>query len=273
MGRLFVATHFHHRKVSMKLEVPLPHIYTQAGYEFLWNYLHQHDRNTGPGGFDQDRLGFLSFCMNNLAHSKAQLYQDLYVLYKLNSKKNGFFVEFGATNGLALSNTYLLEKTMGWMGILAEPFPIWHAELAANRSAAIDHRCVWSRTGETQEFLGTDYAPEYATLLSYRDQDKHHALRSHSSNVLLVQTVSLNDLLAQHKAPKDLDYLSVDTEGSEFEILSHLDFKRYRPKLLSVEHNFNVEMRGKLFDLLSAQGYVREFEEFSRFDDWYCLKA
>lgn len=255
----------------MKLEVPLPHIYTAGGYEFLWNYLHQHQRDMGSG-YDANRLGFLSFCMLNLAHSKAQLYQDLYVLYRLGSKRNGFFVEFGATNGRDLSNTFLLEKSMDWTGILAEPFPVWHAQLEQNRSAAIDRRCVWSTSGQTQEFLATEYAPEYATLLSFRDKDTHQALRSHSNNVIKVQTVSLNDLLAEHHAPADIDYLSVDTEGSEFEILSHLDFKKYRPRLLTVEHNFNPEMRGKLFDLLTANGYVREFEDFSRFDDWYRLQ-
>src|SRR5208282_3167640 len=45
-----------------------------------------------------------------LPRSRAQLRQDLFVLSELDFKKNGFFVEFGATNGLDLSNTYLLER-------------------------------------------------------------------------------------------------------------------------------------------------------------------
>lgn len=255
----------------MKLDVQLPHIYSKAGYEFLWNYLHQHERSHGNGTYDANRLGFLGFCMVNLAHSQAQLYQDLYVLYRLSSKKNGFFVEFGATNGVSLSNTYLLERSMGWTGILAEPFPLWHSMLAQNRNAIIDHRCVWSESGETLEFLGTDHAPEYATLVNFRGNDTHHHLRSHSQNILMVETVSLNDLLEQHHAPADIDYLSVDTEGSEFHILSNFDFKRFSPKVITVEHNFNEEVRKNIYDLMIFNGYVREFEEFSRFDDWYYL--
>src|ERR1017187_1984592 len=51
--------------------------------------------------------------------SKSQLRQDLMVLSELDFKRGGYFVEFGATNGVTLSNTYLLEKEYGWTGILA----------------------------------------------------------------------------------------------------------------------------------------------------------
>src|SRR5450631_2035857 len=52
--------------------------------------------------------------MSLLAQSKSQLRQDLFVLTMLDFKRNGYFVEFGATNGSDLSNTYLLEKSFGW---------------------------------------------------------------------------------------------------------------------------------------------------------------
>lgn len=64
------------------------------------------------------------------------------MLYRAKFKQNGFFVEFGATNGIDLSNTYLLETEFGWNGILAEPDKYWHTSLIANRTAIIDIRCV-----------------------------------------------------------------------------------------------------------------------------------
>ncbi len=61
----------------------------------------------------------------DIKNIKSQIHQDIFVLYTLSWKRNGFFVEFGATNGVFLSNTYLLEKNFGWKGILSEPNPHW----------------------------------------------------------------------------------------------------------------------------------------------------
>tara|TARA_B100000242_G_C42645512_1_gene303440 strand:- start:264 stop:500 length:237 start_codon:yes stop_codon:yes gene_type:complete len=78
-------------------------------------------------------------------------------------------------------------------------------------------------------------------------------------------------MLKKHNAPKTIDYLSIDTEGSEFEILSNFDFDEYDIKIITCEHNY-TSMREKIFDLLSAQGYERKYSEFSLFDDWYVRK-
>tara|TARA_B100001964_G_C14239456_1_gene604201 strand:+ start:290 stop:670 length:381 start_codon:yes stop_codon:yes gene_type:complete len=67
--------------------------------------------------------------IDNLDQSKAQLRQDLFVLSELEFKKNGYFVEFGATNGFDISNSYLLETKFNWKGIVAEPAKKWHHEL------------------------------------------------------------------------------------------------------------------------------------------------
>ena len=83
----------------------------------------------------------------NSKNVKSQIGQDLFVLYMLNWKRGGYFVEFGATNGVDLSNTYSLEKDFGWTGILAEPAKVWHVDLLNSRSAIIDFDCVWKESG------------------------------------------------------------------------------------------------------------------------------
>ena len=95
---------------------------------------------------------FLAYVLKNFNLSKAQIFQDLFVLFLTNEKKGGYFVEFGATNGVTLSNTYCLEKSFGWDGILAEPARCWHAELNANRNCKIETNCVWDKSGEQLEF-------------------------------------------------------------------------------------------------------------------------
>jgi FkbM family methyltransferase len=189
----------------------------------------------------------------------------------LRGKPNGYFVEFGATDGIGLSNTYLLESRLQWKGILAEPARCWHDNLKKNRTAAIDTRCVWNKTGEALTFLETELA-ELSTLADFRDRDFNKSGRT-IGKTYKVNTVSLNDLLLKHNAPADIDYMSVDTEGSEFNILNSFDFKRYQVKIITVEHNFCEPDRKQIFDLLTSKNYERIFEPFSKFDDWYAQKS
>lgn len=201
-----------------------------------------------------------------LPFSKSQLRQDLFVLSELGFKRDGFFVEFGAASGKNLSNTWILEKRFGWSGILAEPAKCWHQSLHVNRACAIEHRCVWKSSGEKLDFAEASEA-EISTLSSFRDGDQHAASRR-SSRHYEVETISLNDLMSEHKAPAYPDYLSIDTEGSELDILQAFDFKRHPFKVITCEHNF-TSAREKIHGLLTGAGYVRKHEKISDFDDWY----
>ncbi len=97
--------------------------------------------------------GFFEFAAARVLHAQGQLFQDLWALYELDEKRNGFFVEFGATNGITMSNSHVLEHHWGWQGIVAEPNPDFHERLARERGCEISHKCVYSRTGDTMTFL------------------------------------------------------------------------------------------------------------------------
>ena len=202
----------------------------------------------------------------SIANIKSQIGQDVFALYGLNWKRSGYFVEFGATNGFDLSNTYLLEKDFGWNGILAEPAKVWHEELKANRSASLDFDCVWNKSGEIVNFTVAQEA-EYSTISSFTDKDAHASARN-KGETFPVTTISLSDLLKRHDAPSTIDYLSIDTEGSELEILEAFDFNQYAISVITCEHNFSSQ-RAKLYKLLSSHGFIRVFEGLSRWDDWY----
>ncbi len=214
---------------------------------------------------------FLEFRDAHQDESMSQVGQDLFVLHTLGNRRDGYFVEFGATNGVSLSNTCLLERSYGWQGICAEPSRRWHPELKKNRRCAIDTRCVWSRTGDHLRFAESGDAV-YSTLKAFADSDSHAELRRGAVEYD-VTTVSLVDLLASHGAPAEIDYLSIDTEGSELEILAAHDFDRYRFRVITVEHNFVQGQRRQIQRLLSSRGYRRCLPALSRWDDWYVLKA
>ena len=209
---------------------------------------------------------FLEFCLENRHQSQAQLLQDIFVLFELAGKRGGYFVEFGATDGVQINNTVLLEREYGWTGVLAEPARFWHERLRSNRKCFISTDCVWRESGATLTFNETP-DKELSTINNLSDVDRLGWERV-DGECYPVHTVSLLDLLQQAKAPRVIDYMSVDTEGSEFEILEAFDFNAYNIRVLTVEHNYNVN-RARLYALLTNRGFVRKFEMFSQWDDWY----
>lgn len=213
---------------------------------------------------------FLREVLSGISSSKAQLCQDLMVLMLTGYKRGGFFVEFGATDGISLSNTYLLEAAYGWKGILAEPASVWHESLNRNRACIIDHRCVWCNTGEQLRFTEARDA-ELSTVTDLSEGDGHRDSRKNGAQYI-VESISLADLLDSHKAPSRIDYLSIDTEGSEFLILDAFDFSKYHFEIITVEHNYTKE-RHEVRKLLKKNGYRQVLAGFSQWDDWYVKES
>jgi FkbM family methyltransferase len=212
--------------------------------------------------------GHIAKSIRLLESSRSQLRQDLVVLSYLQFKKNGFFVEFGAADGLVLSNTYLLESQFSWTGILAEPAKTWHRSLSLNRRCCIDHRCVWKKSNESIDFYERDFKECSGVQRAKKGSEISEFLLTKKYSVT---TVSLNDLLEEYSSPKIIDYLSIDTEGSEFEILNSVNFNNYIFRFISCEHNFSSN-REKVFQLLSSKGYSRVLQIYSEFDDWYIYR-
>ena len=224
------------------------------------------------------RREFQSQAIDALPFSRSQIGQDLFVLSELKFKKNGYFVEFGATNGIDWSNSCILEKEFGWNGIVAEPARIWHEALSKNRQCHIETKCVSGKSGQQVEFNETETA-ELSTIKTFSDGDLHRERRQYGK-IYQVETISLMDLIDKFPppprdsapdAPRYIDYLSIDTEGSEYEILKDFDFNRYKFRIITCEHNF-TPMREKIHALLVRNGYRRTFEALSQFDDWYVLR-
>lgn len=217
-----------------------------------------------------DALDFFAFCQQRLSESRSQILQDLWVLHMLGEKRGGYFVEFGACDGKMLSNTLLLERNYGWRGILAEPNPAWHEGLRRNRACGISEKCVYARTGEKLEFAGVSAMPELSRIMDIAPDDVHERNGNRAAaEVFQVETVSLLDLLREFNAPEVIDYLSIDTEGSEYEILAAFDFDAFRFRTITVEHAGEKRKRDMIHELLEARGYRRWHKDLSRWDDWY----
>lgn len=211
------------------------------------------------------------FIYNNLDKSHSQLQQNLWALYEYQQKYssdsgNGFFVEFGATDGILRSNSYLMEKNYDWNGILCEPARRYTNSLRNNRDVLIENRCVISITGETVKFHEVD-ASELSGIADFQQVGGWEHERSLFKEYD-VKTITLNEMLLIHNAPKRINYMSIDTEGSEYEILRDFPFDQWEIETVSIEHNYS-ENEKKLDTLLSKNGYIRVLKDASCWDSWY----
>jgi len=203
----------------------------------------------------------------------SQIGQDKWIVDMTNGKKNGYFVEFGAGDGIHLSNTFILESSYDWNGILAEPAIAYHENLKRNRACNIDFSCIYSESNREIEFLETP-DPLLSIIKELNPNDEFHGHRENpafyygvDAKTYLVKTLSLEDLLKKYNAPCYIDYLSIDTEGSEFNILNNFDFSKYYIKYITIEHNF-TPMREAIRNLLFDKGFILS-EMYTNHDDWY----
>jgi FkbM family methyltransferase len=195
--------------------------------------------------------------------SPSQIHQDLLAHLVCSTK---YFVEFGACDGVESSNTFWLEKSHGWGGVLAEPGKNWIPKLLESRDVEIICKAVSSKSGDFLQFAETNN-PVYSTFSNLTSSDTH-ASKRYVYKEYRVETISLEDLLVQAGAPPRIGYLSIDTEGSEFEILNAFNFERFRFELITVEHNFTYNQE-KICNLLTSNGYMRILEEVSGGEAWF----
>jgi FkbM family methyltransferase len=178
--------------------------------------------------------------------SYAQWGEDRLVWEYFHLKPHGFFIEVGANEPVNISQTYLLEQN-GWEGILVEP----QAECCTRL------RQVRTRSKVIQAACG---APEQRGKALFRvatQQDRSMLANQRPAKEVVftrtveVETVTLDDILAESGNP-NLDFLSIDVEGGELDVLRGLTLAKHRPGLILVEDDV-YDLR--LHSHLRAQGY------------------
>ena len=209
-------------------------------------------------------------CTNEI---NSQLYQEMFANFIIKDNYEKTFLEFGATDGVSLSNTYILEKNFNWTGVLSEPSPQWHSKLFNNRpQTKIITDCVWSKSNIDLNFFISEVGV-LSTIEEFKESDKksmpdNTTTRIKKGDTIKVNSISLNDLIEKNFISKPPSYISIDTEGSEYEILQQFDFKKFRPKVFTVEHNF-TEHEEKIDNLMKLNNYKRVFRKITLFDAWY----
>lgn len=195
---------------------------------------------------------------SHIANKKfSQSGQDAFVLYYFKNKRDGVFVDIGANDGISLSNTYYLEKELGWKGICFEPIPDIFEKLDKTRNCIKINAGVAEKES-IEKFTFVDGPSHMLSGMSkeYNDVHKQRIEREVKSlggsiKEVEVKCVVLNDILEQY-GMYDIDYLSIDTEGNEMKILQSIDFNKFNIKVMTVENNYNSQ---KQRDLILSKGY------------------
>lgn len=204
------------------------------------------------------------------AEYMSQLGQDRLVNeWFFQNKRNGVFLDIGAHDGKTGSNTYFFEKELGWSGICFEPLPHLFSSLKECRNAICINACVSASNGIVN-FLHLDSVDEQLSgMCSTYDQRMLNVVLNDINvyggqcHVLQLPSVRLEDVLAQYGITH-IDFLSLDTEGSELEILQTIDFTKIIIDVMTVENNFNEP---HIRNFLEQKGYV--FVQRLTVDDVY----
>lgn len=207
-----------------------------------------------------------------LLDKKLEKYLDL---------DGGFFVEAGANDGIYYSNTYYFEKFRKWSGLLIEPLPDLCRRCVRNRPGSIvenyalvspqyQGKTLEIYTGVTWPWLSR-FSP-FAMAAVKNAQTCHGAAEEHVKKgirelfgwyqfrKLDVPVITLNELLEKHHFV-NIDLLSLDVEGYEYEALQGLDLERYRPRFILIESTLSKQ-KNKIDQYLT-----RHYDEIGRLSD------
>ena len=188
----------------------------------------------------------------------SQVGQDKFVNEQFfKDMKNGVFVDIGAYDGITGSNSYFFEKELNWKGICVEPMPESFDKLKKLRNCT----CIQGAVAEENKKGMFLQIPDYADQLSGLVEKYHPSHLEKIKNVeksygvptkiIEVQCYTFNELMAK-EGITHINFLSVDTEGNEFEILKMIDWEKYKIDVITVEDNYNDP---RFETLLLSKGY------------------
>ena len=179
------------------------------------------------------------------------------VIFK--GKKNGIFIDIGANDGVTFSNTFFFEKELNWKGLCFEPLVSAFKKLSNNRSSVNVNGCACAED-KPDVFLSVNGYGEMLSGLKSKYDERHLqrvfetvSLHGGSIEEVEVQCYDINKMLALHSL-YEIDFLSIDTEGNELDILKAIKFDEFHIKAITVENNYSSK---DFNELLSHNGFKK----------------
>ncbi len=186
----------------------------------------------------------------------GQLNQDKWVLEQLVARgftigAPGFYVDVGAFDGRKYSNTWLFER-IGWNGICVEAQELSFKHLQANRPNAINVHSIVTNNGRDVLFVENNAQPMLSKVTKTHVQG------------LSKPSKTLTQILEECDAPRKIDYLSIDVEGMDYEVLEGLKIENYDITCITIEHN-GEDQGSDIANWLWANNYLVRMIDFDFF--------
>jgi FkbM family methyltransferase len=174
--------------------------------------------------------------------------------------KNGFYVDVGAHDGVSLNNTLYFEKNNNWNGINIEPIKGVFDMLVKNRHGSTNINCaICNRDGEADFYLNEGYTEMLSGIIENYDARHLERLmnenteKSATTQIVKVNTKRLETIFDEH-AVSHINYLSIDVEGAEFEVIKSINFDKVFIDVIGFENNYS-EVSVPIIQYLEYKGF------------------
>jgi FkbM family methyltransferase len=205
-----------------------------------------------------------------MAKYYSQLGQDkLFNEKYFKNQKNGVFCEVGAYDGIELSNTYFFEKNLDWTGICIEPRPDLFEKVKKNRNCIKVFGGAYSSSTELEfnmcgrkglSGLVKDYDQPHIHRIN-RECKQHNVI----NKIIKTKLYRLETIFDMNNI-KVIDFITIDTEGSEYEVLKGIDFKKVHINIICIEDNYpGTEKSKKIVEYLKNNNYVLKHRLYQDF--------
>ena len=187
-----------------------------------------------------------------------------FVLQFFGNQSNLFYIDVGANDGITWSNSYVLEKYLKWNGICIEPNPEIFTGLVNRRNCKSLNICISNEDGNVVFRSVYGYANMLSGILDFFEdahiQRINNDIKNHGGYYedINIRSQPLKNVCQENNV-KSIDYLSIDCEGAEYEILKSLDLEFLQPKLISIETEDNLRPSDNFaIEYLVKNGYKFE---------------